>query len=163
MRGILKWTCVFITNGGEVAGLGMGSIYISSPIPVKVYKAFDVSCLIKGNLAWIFHRTLMGFILVLYCCVSTNKLANIPCRTKILAPFPWLMNLQSGQTSGLCSTWHFLGQREGRARIIWRLTHAWLVPRRGRHKQLGAVYVIWPLYDNMAASRWLDFMLVGSG
>lgn len=49
--------------------------YVSSPIPVKVYKAFAIRGPIKGCLAWIFHRIVMGFVLAVYCCAS-NKQTN---------------------------------------------------------------------------------------
>lgn len=92
----------------------------------------------------------MGFVLALYCWIPKKH-------TKTFTPFSLLMNLQSWQTSGLCSTWHYLGQLEGGTRIIRRLIHTLLVPRLGRHKHLGAAYVIWSLCANKAAFKAARF------
>lgn len=54
-------------------------------------------------------------------------------------------------------TWHYLGQLEGGTRIIRRFTHTLLVPRLGRHKHLGAAYVIRSLCANKATFKAARF------
>lgn len=129
-------------------------------------QAFDVSGPHKGVQTWIFHRIIRDFVLAI-CCHIANKQTYILCGIKTFTPFSLLMNLQSGWTPGLCSTWQYLRQLQGGARIIWKLihTHVWCPGWEDTNSWgLFICYMVSP-YDlsNMAASRQLDFVAVGSG